>query len=72
MFCHKVIATYNGTLGTKRILSFASISIKVLGIKNLAGDSELIKQFGFPLFAQRGWTDYENLFSTRCPILTND
>ena len=68
----KVIATYNGPLGIKRILSFASISIEVLGVKNLAGDSELIKQFRFPLLAQRSRTNNQNLFLSCSPVLAND
>ena len=69
VFGSKVIATDNGTLRTQWIFTFALVGIIVLGVEYFTGDAKLIKQFSFPLFAQRCWAHDKNLSFTCGPIL---
>ena len=67
----KIVATDDGTLRTQRILTLALIGVIVLCVEYFAGDSKLIKQFCFPLFAQGCWTHNKNLSFAGGPILAN-
>ena len=68
----KVIATDDGAFRAQRIFTFALIGIIILGIKYFAGNTKLVQQFCFPLFAQGRRADNQDFALAYGPILTDD